>query len=292
MTNQCNIASLPEQPITHVTVSVTSRRRTDRSHVKRQQRNSRRSSTAALLLLLAVICTQQKQDHLPQQYIFVAAFSVIVNHQRSNCRILTLLQQKDQNKNDDDSPLFYNDFDGFNSDDIYVTNAKDKTKAADQAMDSDDDSDEDDDSENDSIVNENSLGDWRSFRRKLATQERQGSANKSMSSSSSTTDTANESLEQSEQLEQNPSLLSASNDNKKGMTTATIKKTKTPNELLFEQQNDKLAQEYYHDSWAHEIATVCIFLTCSRSLFCSARDHLADIHLFLNSTNYGVSSPK
>ena len=264
MTNQCNIASLPEQPITHVTVSVTSRRRTDRSHVKRQQRNSRRSSTAALLLLLAVICTQQKQDHLPQQYIFVAAFSVIVNHQRSNCRILTLLQQKDQNKNDDDSPLFYNDFDGFNSDDIYVTNAKDKTKAADQAMDSDDDSDEDDDSENDSIVNENSLGNWRSFRRKLATQERQGNTNNSMSSSSSATDTANESLEQSEQLEQNPSLLSASNDNKKGMTTATIKKTKTPNELLFEQQNDKLAQEYYQDSWAHEIATVCIFLTYSR----------------------------
>ncbi len=242
--------------------------------------------------MLAVICIQQKQDHRPQQYIVVAAFSVIVNQQRtaatrSNRRILTLHQLKDQNKNDDDSPLFYNDFDGFNSDDIYVTNAKDKTKATDQAMDVDDDSD-DDDSENDSIVNENSLGDWRSFRRRLATQERQGVTNNSITSSF-TTDTTNESLEQSEQLQQNPSLLSSSNDNKKGMTTTTIKKTKSPNELLFEQQNDKLAQEYYQDSWAHEIATVCIFLTCYHSFF--ALDHLADNH-FPKSANNLVPSPK
>ena len=197
---------------------------------------------------------------------------------------LAMNQQINQNENDDDStsPLFYDDFDGFKSDDIYMTNAKDKTKATGKGME-EDENDDDDDSENDSIVNEDALGDWRSFRRKLATQERQRTISPASSASSSTvfdnsnkttnglglinnnnsifssTTSVDDIIEQGEEQPQPSSIRPSSNSNKKASaksTTTTMKKTKSPNELLFEQQNDKLAQEYYQDSWAHEIATV------------------------------------
>ena len=196
---------------------------------------------------------------------------------------LAMNQQINQNENDDDStsPLFYDDFDGFKSDDIYMTNAKDKTKATGNGME-EDENDDDDDSENDSIVNEDALGDWRSFRRKLATQERQRTISSASSASSNTvfdnsnkttnglglnnnnsifssTTSVDDIIEQGEEQPQPSSIRPSSNSNKKASaksTTTTMKKTKSPNELLFEQQNDKLAQEYYQDSWAHEIATV------------------------------------
>jgi hypothetical protein len=190
---------------------------------------------------------------------------------------LAIHQQDNQNENDDESPLFYNDFDGFKSEDIYTTNEKDKLKATNRPMDVDDTDDDNDDNENDSIINEDALGDWRSFRRKLATQERQQTMSSGLASSSytvidnsnktengmgsnsnnsmytsSTIGTADDMMEQQRQ---NPSQISSAIDNKKG-TTTIVKKTKSANELLLEQQNDKLAQEYYQDTWAHEIATV------------------------------------
>ena len=284
-----------------------------------------------LLFVITVIWTQQQQQqqhqqeyHRRQPYILVAAFSVVVNHQRSATRKpslgmlaaipqqyqrqeivalwgkrgsnkvrnvlagrrhqticktwttqLAMNQQEDQA--DDESSLFYNDFDGFKSDDIYMSDAKDRTKAIDNGMEVDDNN-----NEKDSIVSDDALGDWRSFRRKLASQDRQqkmpstststASSTYTMSDNSnktvdglggwnnnnsifSSTTTAGDSFEQGEEYPQESSLRSSSFD-KKESTTTTRKKTRSPNELLFEKQNDKLAQEYYQDSWAHEIATV------------------------------------
>lgn len=276
----------------------------------RQNQITRKSPAVAFMLLLFTVWTRQKQENHHQQFVFVIAFTVILNHhkivtrkpspgilalQRQHRRqedvalrrrrhitftaIATQLgmnQQGDQNENEDESPLFYNDFDGFTSDDIYLAREIDKSKAVDNGTEVDE-SDDDDDSENDSIVDDDALGDWRSFRRKLATQERQqkmpfasttssytvfdnsnktevglGLNNNSIFSSTTSSD---DSIEQGEEHPQKSSQRPSSLNNKKA-TTTTLKKTKSPNEILFEQQNDKLAQEYYQDTWAHEIATV------------------------------------
>jgi Uncharacterized ACR, COG1678 len=142
----------------------------------------------------------------------------------------------------EDGPLFYDDFENFNS-----SNDREESDNPDE-----DDEDEDDDdvlASNDQI-----LGDWRSFRRKLAANERKATAksipdapNHPSNSSTVTNNGKNSDAATSPQLTTQTMISTKS---------PRHSKVKSPNEILLAQQNEKLALEYHNDVWAHEIATV------------------------------------
>ena len=101
------------------------------------------------------------------------------------------------------SPLYYSTFDG------------------------DEDEEDEDDDDDDEIIDADSLGDWRTFRRNLASAPTEGAAS---------------------QLEEF------------GASVPKTKSVSKANEKLLRSQNEKLAEEYISGVWAHETSTV---RTCS-----------------------------
>jgi hypothetical protein len=89
----------------------------------------------------------------------------------------------------------------------------------------DDDEDDEDDDDDDEVMDADSLGDWRTFRRNLASQ------------TLSTTGAAS-------QLEEF------------GGVVPKTKSVSKANEELLQKQNEKLAKEYMSGVWAHETSTV------------------------------------
>jgi hypothetical protein len=179
----------------------------------------------------------------------------------------------DDKSREKDVPLFYNDFEGVQSDDLFTTlNSIKNIQPEDvEEEEEDDDSDDDDNNNTNSTepppIRDDVLGDWRSFRRKLAAQARQpqqpstdsttrtaASVNNTRETSFGEDKSSTVTRQQQQQQQQQPSYDTMSNSKQ-----VTKRKTlKTPNEMrVYEQlQNDTLAQEYYNDRWAHEIATV------------------------------------
>jgi hypothetical protein len=149
--------------------------------------------------------------------------------------------------NQEDGPLFYDDFENYNS-----------NNEREDGVNPDEDDEEEDDDDDVLASNDQMLGDWRSFRRKLAADER-----KSSPSSNSVQEPPNH--------PSNSSTVSSGTNGDAATTpepttqrTVTTKnsrnpKMKSPNEILLAQQNEKLALEYHNDVWAHEIATVRAF---------------------------------
>lgn len=146
----------------------------------------------------------------------------------------------------DDGPLYYDDFENYN--------AKNERENGDNPDEDDDDEDEDDD---DVLAsNDQMLGDWRSFRRRLAANER-----KSSPSASAMSPPLNHPSNSSTVSNNGKNSDASTTPQRTGQTTVTTKtsrnsKMKSPNEILLAQQNEKLALEYHNDVWAHEIATV------------------------------------
>jgi hypothetical protein len=93
------------------------------------------------------------------------------------------------------------------------------------ADDEDDDDEDDEDDDDDEVMDADSLGDWRTFRRNLASQ------------TLSTTGAAS-------QLEEF------------GGVVPKTKSVSKANEELLQKQNEKLAKEYMSGVWAHETSTV------------------------------------
>jgi hypothetical protein len=191
---------------------------------------------------------------------------------------------------DEDGPLFYNDFESYgdsgsdNSKRIN-NNANPDTNDSQNDDDDDDDIDDDDDDDDDVLASSNQdqlLGDWRSFRRKLAAQERMTETKlstnlqqprivSSSTDNNSTSTTGSSPPETSQQQQQQRTTSSStttstissatihswsSGGGTATSTTTTSNNHKSPNEIILEQQNEKLAMEYHTDVWAHEIATV------------------------------------
>jgi len=105
------------------------------------------------------------------------------------------------------------------------------------------DYDDDDDDEDDDLIDADALGDWRTFRRNLATSASAGAGpdvgdlweeEATLSLPATTAVTA----EQQRQQKANRSVVSREN------------------EELLKTQNEVLAEEYVNDVWAHTIATV------------------------------------
>jgi hypothetical protein len=141
-----------------------------------------------------------------------------------------------------DGPLFYDDFENYNS------------SGPDDMNDSDHHDDDDEDEEEEDILasNDQILGDWRSFRRKLAANEKK--------ITSPTHPLASRLVDQSNSSNIISMMNGGAAMTSKSTTQTTLQNPnptpKSPNEILLEQQNEKLAMEYHNDVWAHEIATV------------------------------------
>ena len=145
----------------------------------------------------------------------------------------------------ENGPFFYDDFESFN------TNDRNEREEPDE------DDDEDEDEEDILASNDQMLGDWRSFRRKLAANERK-------SDSSTNDDAIPQSATNALSNSRNASNIQSTDTS---TTTVTTRNPKSPNELLLAQQNEKLALEYHNDVWAHEIATVRVCTTRTSPFF-------------------------
>lgn len=88
----------------------------------------------------------------------------------------------------------------------------------------DNDDDEEDDDHDDDMIDPESLGDWRNFRRNLAQSE------------------AASSLDE--------------DDNEDELRKPVKTSVSRENEDILTSQNEKLAEEYKNGVWAHEVATV------------------------------------
>jgi hypothetical protein len=196
------------------------------------------------------------------------------------------MSKENHDDTDDDGPLFYNDFESYG--DSGSDNSKRTNKNANPDNNDSDDDDDDIDDDDDVLASSNQdqlLGDWRSFRRKLAAQERmtetklstnlqqqQPSPPRVVSSSTdnnSTSTTGSSPPETSQQQQRTTSSSTtattissatihswSSGGGGTATSTTTSNNHKSPNEITLEQQNEKLAMEYHTDVWAHEIATV------------------------------------
>lgn len=94
-----------------------------------------------------------------------------------------------------------------------------------------DSSSEHDDDDDDEYIDTDSLGDWRNFRRSLAM-----ATNDNDDGSSS---------------------KKAIDDSSTSAATASTEREVTENEIVLENQNKELAEEYASGIWAHQTPTVC-----------------------------------
>jgi hypothetical protein len=129
--------------------------------------------------------------------------------------------------------------------------------AADYYADDEEDEDEDDDDDDDDILlDADSLGDWRAFRRNLAS-----SLNNDSLTTSTTSTTESSTITSSPTAflpDMNNSKSNNSNNNIKKAVPKTVRSISKENQELVLTQNEKLHKEYMSDVWAHETATVRI----------------------------------
>ena len=108
-----------------------------------------------------------------------------------------------------------------------------------------DDDDDDDYDDDDDMIDPDSLGDWRAFRRNLASTM-DGSATAAEASTTTTTSTTNKSGGD-QQGSGNPFS---------GKSARTVRAISQENQELLLSQNEKLGKEFRDDVWAHETSTV------------------------------------
>jgi hypothetical protein len=126
--------------------------------------------------------------------------------------------------------------------------------AADYYADEEDDDEDDDDDDDDILLDADSLGDWRAFRRNLAS---------SLNNDSLTTSTTGSSTSASSPTAFLPDMNNKSNNdnnnnNVKKALPKTVRSISKENQELVLSQNEQLGKEYMSDVWAHETATVRI----------------------------------
>jgi hypothetical protein len=130
--------------------------------------------------------------------------------------------------------------------------------AADYYSDDDEDEeDEDDDDDDDILLDADSLGDWRAFRRNLASSLNKDSLTTSTTSTTGSSTSTSSPTAFLPDMNNNKSNNNSNNNIKKAVPK-TVRSISKENQELVLTQNEKLHKEYTSDVWAHETATVRI----------------------------------